>query len=60
MVVLVAITGADGDALAALGAAARKDGCSALRFHTGAEAVNLRTAAAIRLKCALRHETALL
>jgi hypothetical protein len=57
---LVAVTGAYGNALAALGPAARQHGRSALGLHAGAKAVNLRATAAIRLKCALRHGTALL
>ena len=46
--------------LAALGAAAREHGLSALGLHPAAKAVFLRTPAAIRLKCALGHETSLL
>jgi hypothetical protein len=46
--------------MAPLGAAAGQHGGSALGLHASAEAVNLRTATAIGLKCALRHGTALL
>jgi hypothetical protein len=58
--ILVAEASAHRDALAALGAAAREHGGPALGLHTAAEAVNLRTTAAVGLKCALRHGTALL
>src|SRR5271170_2074023 len=57
---LVAVAGADGNAVTALGAAARQYGGSGLGLHTGAKAVDLRTVTAIRLKRALRHGTALL
>src|SRR5271157_4813279 len=46
--------------MAALGAATRQYGCSALGLHTCAKAVNFRAMAAVRLKRALRHGTALL
>jgi hypothetical protein len=52
---LVAIARADRDALAALGAPPRQYRSTALGLHAGAEAVRLRTATAIGLKCALRH-----
>src|ERR1700689_4384678 len=52
---LIAITRTDGNTLAALGAPARQHRRAALGLHAAAEAVRLRTAAAIRLKCALRH-----
>ena len=58
--ILVAISCAHRDALAASGASARKHGCSCICFHPLAEAVRLSTMAAVWLKCALRHETALL
>ena len=57
---LVAVACAHRHALAALGATARQDGGSALGLHAAAEAMGLRAAAAIRLKCALRHGSALL
>jgi hypothetical protein len=53
---LVAMTGADRDAMAALGAATRKHGGSALGLHSHTEAMRLGTVAAVRLKCALRHK----
>jgi hypothetical protein len=46
--------------MAALGAAARQNGSSALSLHAAAKPVGLRAAAAIGLKCALRHGSALL
>lgn len=52
---LVAISGADGNPLAPLRAAARQHSRSALRLHAAAEAVRLRTAPAVGLKRALRH-----
>lgn len=52
---LVAVARADRDTLTALGAPARKDRGTALGLHAGAKAVRLGTAAAVRLKCALRH-----
>jgi hypothetical protein len=54
------MAGAHRDALAALGTAAGQHGGSALGLHAGAKAVDLRAVTAIRLKCALRHGTALL
>jgi len=57
---LVAESRADGDALAAGRAAAAQHGCAALGLHTRTKAVSLDAAAAIRLKCALGHESALL
>ncbi len=57
---LVAVTGADRDALAALGAAARQYGLPSFALHAGPEAMRLGAVAAIRLKCALRHRSALL
>ena len=53
-------TGLHRDPLAPLGAAARQNCSSALGLHAAAKPVGLRAAAAIRLKCALRHGTALL
>src|SRR5271156_5405578 len=46
--------------MAALGATARQHCCPTLGLHTGAKAVNFRATAAVRLKRALRHGTALL
>ena len=57
---LVAESGADGNALAANGAATAQHGCAALGFHTGAETMSLDALAAIGLKCALGHVDALL
>jgi hypothetical protein len=57
---LVAISGADGDALASLGATARQNRLAALGFHALPESVHLGTAAAIGLECPLRHLTSLL
>ncbi len=58
---LVAITRRNRDALASLGATARKHGLAALGLHTLPEAVHFGAFAAIGLKCALGHaETALL
>jgi len=57
---LVAMARADGNAMTALCAAAGQDGCTAFGLHAGAETVRLRAAAAIGLKCALRHGSALL
>jgi hypothetical protein len=52
---LVAVPCADRDTLAAFGAPAREDRGAALRLHAAAEAVRLRTAAAIGLKRTLGH-----
>ena len=57
---LVAVAGADRDAMTALGATAGQYGRSALGLHASAKAVYFRAMATIRLKCALRHGTALL
>jgi len=57
---LVAESGAHGYALAADGAAAAQNGCAALGLHTRAEAVCFHAVAAIGLKCALGHRSALL
>jgi hypothetical protein len=54
---LVAVTGADGDLVTALGAAAVEHGCTGLGLHTGEKPVGLRAVAAVRLKGALRHGT---
>ena len=53
--VLIAITRADGYALAAPGAPPRQHRGAAFGLHAGAEAVRFGTAAAIGLKSALRH-----
>jgi hypothetical protein len=58
--VLIAVAGTDGNAFAALGTAAGKYGCSGLGLHSGQKAVGLRPMAAVRLKCALGHDAALL
>jgi len=52
---LVAETGADGDLVTALGAAAAQNGASGLAGHAAQEAMNLRAAAAIGLKGTLGH-----
>jgi len=57
---LVAETGAYRDAPASDGAPAAQHCGSALGLHAGAEPVSLDALAAIRLKCALGHENALL
>lgn len=57
---LVAVTGADGDLVAALRAAAAENSGAGLGLHTAQEAVSLRTAAAVGLKGTLRHGTELL
>ena len=58
---LVAEPGRHRDALAPLGATARKHGLAALGLHTLPESVHLGAFAAIGLKCALGHaRTALL
>jgi hypothetical protein len=51
----VAMARADGDTLAASGAAAAEDRGAAFRLHAGAEAVGLYAAVAIGLKSALGH-----
>ena len=58
--VLIAVAGTDGNAFAALGAATGKYGCSGLGLHSGQKPVCLRPMAAVRLKCALGHDAALL
>jgi hypothetical protein len=57
---LVAVTGADGDLMTALGAAAAEDGGTCLGLHTREEAVGLGAVAAIGLKGTLRHDKKLL
>ncbi len=57
---LIAEAGADRHALAADGATAAQHGCAALGLHARAKPVRLHALAAIRLKCALGHENALL
>ena len=56
----VAVACADGYTLAPGRAAAAQHRGSALGLHAGAEAVRLRAAVAIGLKCALGHRNALL
>jgi hypothetical protein len=56
----VAEAGADGHALAADGPAAAQHGCACLGLHSRTETVGFQAFTAIRLKCALRHENALL
>jgi hypothetical protein len=57
---LVAVTGADGNTLAANRAAAAEYGCAGLGLHARAKSVRLHTVAAVGLKCALGHRNALL
>jgi len=57
---LVAETGADGDLVTALGAAAAQDGGARLGLHAGKEAVGLGPVAAVGLKGTLRHDKNLL
>jgi len=52
---LVAEASADGNAFAALGAAAVEYGGSAFGLHAGPKAVGRDPLAAVGLKCALRH-----
>ena len=54
---LVAVTGADGDLVTALGAAAVENGGASLGLHAAQKAVGLGAAAAVGLKGALRHGT---
>jgi hypothetical protein len=53
---LVAVTGADGDLVTALGATTAEDGCASLGLHAREEAVGLGAVAAVRLKGTLRHD----
>jgi hypothetical protein len=53
---LVAETGADGDLVTALGAAAAEDGCTCFGLHAGEEAVGLGAVAAVGLEGTLRHD----
>jgi hypothetical protein len=57
---LIAESRADGDALAADGAAAAEYGCPGLGLHASAEAMGFHAFASIGLKCALGHENGLL
>jgi hypothetical protein len=57
---LVAETGADGDLVTALGAAAIENGGTSLGLHAGEEAVGLGAVAAVGLKGTLRHDKKLL
>jgi hypothetical protein len=57
---LVAEACADGDALAADGAAAAEHGSACFGLHARPESVYFYTAVAVRLKCALGHGNALL
>ena len=60
VVLLVAITSADGNFVTALGAAPAKHGCTSLGLHTSKKPVGLRPVAAVGLKGTLRHLTRLL
>jgi hypothetical protein len=53
---LVAEPGADGDLMAAFGAAAVEDGGACLGLHAREEAVGLGPVAAVRLEGTLRHD----
>ena|ERR1039457_1088254 len=57
---LIAETSADGNAATALGATTAEHSGSALSLHAGSEAVSLDPLAAVGLKCALGHGSALL
>ena len=57
---LVAVTGADGDLVTALRAAAAENGGASLGLHAAKKAVRLGAAAAVGLKGTLRHGTELL
>jgi hypothetical protein len=57
---LVAETGADGDLVTALGAAAVEDGGTGLGLHAGEKTVGLGAVAAVGLEGTLRHGTELL
>ena len=57
---LVAETRADCNALAADGATAAQHGGAGLGLHPRAKSVSLHAMASVRLKCALRHKSALL
>src|SRR5260370_4912525 len=57
---VVAEAGADGNTAATLRAAAAEHGGSALGLHAGPKAVGLDALAAVGLKCALGHGSALL
>jgi hypothetical protein len=57
---LIAVAGAYRNALAPFGASAGKNRGSRFRFHTRKKTVRLRAMAAVRLKCALGHDAALL
>jgi hypothetical protein len=57
---LVAESGADSHALATDGAAAAQHGSTGLGLHARTETMGFHPFAAVGLKCALRHENALL
>jgi hypothetical protein len=57
---LVAVAGTNGNALTTLGAAAGQHRGSGFGLHTRQETVGLGPMTAVRLKCALWHNTALL
>jgi hypothetical protein len=57
---LVAVTGADGDLVTALGATTAEDGSAGLGLHAGEETVGLRAVAAVGLESTLRHGIKLL
>lgn len=54
---LIAVSGADGDALASLCAPTRQYGLAALGLHALPESMYLGTVAAVGLECAFRHLT---
>src|SRR5947208_3250271 len=59
-VCLVAVAGADGDLMTALGAAAAQHGRTRFGLHAGQKPVGLRAVATVRLESTLRHLTRLL
>jgi hypothetical protein len=54
---LIAVSGADRNALASLCAAARQDGLTAFGLHALPESMHFGTVAAIGLECPFRHLT---
>jgi len=57
---LVAVTGADGNLVTALGAATAQNSSTRLCLHAAQKAMGLRTVAAVGLKGTLRHDKKLL
>ena len=54
---LIAVTGANGDALASLCAAARQYGLAAFGLHALPESMHFGSVAAVGLECPFRHLT---